>query len=1197
MEFTDLVLLCFLIFTSASPAIANSIHGCGGFVEATSSLIKAGKASDAKFDASDAKFDYSHITVELQTVDGLVKDRTQCAPNGYYFIPVYDKGSFVVTVKGPDGWSWNPARVPVIVDQNGCNADADINFQLTGFVLSGKVRGAVGGKSCSSKHVGPSNVKVELLSPDSALISSVLTSESGHYSFKNVMPGMYHLRASHPNMDVKLEGTPQVELGFGNAIVDDIFFVAGYDIRGSVVAQGNPILGVHIYLYSDDVLTVNCPHDQTSAPGRNVALCHAISDENGVFTFSSIPCGEYELVPYYKGENTVFDILPPSIMVSVEHHDVLVDQKFQVTGFSVGGRVIDGFGSGISGVKILLDGTQKAITDSQGYYKLDQVTSKKYSIVAIKDHYKFRDLDDFLVLPSMAAVADIEALTYDLCGVVHLIDKSQKVKVALTHGPVNPQLKSISEGGRFCFQVPVGEYRLSALAANPQDSASLLFSPPYIDLLVKGPVVNVEFHQALVNVHGTVQCKDKCSSAITVSLISQVRGSGDRRSMAIRGETGDFSFHDLLPGKYQLEIKHNASLFEDDWCWEQNIIDLDLGPENMEGISFIQKGYWMTIVSTHDVDASIQHPDSSSTNLQIKSGSQRLCVESPGLHELHFVDSCILFGSSSLTFDTLNPMSIHLTGEKYLVSGEIHIQSSILDDPVGLANYLVVDIFNEEDAVVDSVKTTFIQNGSDQVAVYKYQIWSVLGKQLKFVPRDTRATQKRILFYPRKRHVSVLNDGCQAAVTPISGRPGKYIEGSVSPATSNVDIHILAQGSSENALLKKGDLAMETRTAADGSFIAGPLYDDTDYSVEALKPGYHLKAIGANTFSCQKLGQISIRIFPMEPENELFPPVLLSLSGDDGYRNNTVASAGGSFIFTDLFPGNFYLRPLLKEYSFSPSAEAIKLGSGEHKEVIFHATRVAYSVLGTVSLLSGLPKEGVYLEARSDTKGYYEEARSDSFGRYRLRGLLPHTSYSVKVVNKYNNGPLGIERTSPEHVVLDIGTEDITGMDFVVFERPEVTILSGHVEGNNLEELQPHLLVEVRSASDPVKVVSAFPLPLSYFFEIRDLPKGKFLLQLASQLSPATYKFDAAILEVDIDEGSHIHVGPLGYQMEEYRQKQEISPAPVFPLVAVAAVIAFFIGISRMKDLYQAVLGAKTFASNAVAGRKDGRKLVTKRRL
>lgn len=29
----------------------------------------------------------------------------------------------------------------------------------------------------------------------------------------------------------------QVNLGFGNALVDDIFFVSGYDIRGSVMSQ------------------------------------------------------------------------------------------------------------------------------------------------------------------------------------------------------------------------------------------------------------------------------------------------------------------------------------------------------------------------------------------------------------------------------------------------------------------------------------------------------------------------------------------------------------------------------------------------------------------------------------------------------------------------------------------------------------------------------------------------------------------------------------------------------------------------------------------------------------------------------------------------------------------------------------------------------------------------------------------------
>lgn len=29
----------------------------------------------------------------------------------------------------------------------------------------------------------------------------------------------------------------QVELGFGNGVVDDIFYASGYDIRGYVVAQ------------------------------------------------------------------------------------------------------------------------------------------------------------------------------------------------------------------------------------------------------------------------------------------------------------------------------------------------------------------------------------------------------------------------------------------------------------------------------------------------------------------------------------------------------------------------------------------------------------------------------------------------------------------------------------------------------------------------------------------------------------------------------------------------------------------------------------------------------------------------------------------------------------------------------------------------------------------------------------------------
>lgn len=50
-----------------------------------------------------------------------------------------------------------------------------------------------------------------------------------------------------------------MELGFGNMVVDDIFYVPSYDMDGLVVSQGSPILGVHVYLYSDDVHEVKCP--------------------------------------------------------------------------------------------------------------------------------------------------------------------------------------------------------------------------------------------------------------------------------------------------------------------------------------------------------------------------------------------------------------------------------------------------------------------------------------------------------------------------------------------------------------------------------------------------------------------------------------------------------------------------------------------------------------------------------------------------------------------------------------------------------------------------------------------------------------------------------------------------------------------------------------------------------------------------
>lgn len=81
---------------------------------------------------------------------------------------------------------------------------------------------------------------------------------------------------------------------------------------------------------------------------------------------------------------------------------------------------------------------------------------------------------------------------------------------------------------------------------------------------------------------------------------------------------------------------------------------------------------------------------------------------------------------------------------------------------------------------------------------------------------------------------------------------------------------------------------------------------------------------------------------------------------------------------------------------------------------------VLCSAMGKVTLLSGQPKEDVLIEARSESEGFYEEATTDKIGNFRLRGLIPDTTYLVRVVSKETPGVVPIERSSPEYISIDV---------------------------------------------------------------------------------------------------------------------------------------------------------------------------------
>ena len=52
--------------------------------------------------------------MKLYTKQGSLKYQTDCAPNnGYYMIPVYDKGEYVLKVEPPPGWTFGKNTVHV----------------------------------------------------------------------------------------------------------------------------------------------------------------------------------------------------------------------------------------------------------------------------------------------------------------------------------------------------------------------------------------------------------------------------------------------------------------------------------------------------------------------------------------------------------------------------------------------------------------------------------------------------------------------------------------------------------------------------------------------------------------------------------------------------------------------------------------------------------------------------------------------------------------------------------------------------------------------------------------------------------------------------------------------------------------------------------------------------------------------------
>eukprot|EP01132_Coremiostelium_polycephalum_P008344 gene8344-10249_t len=1114
---------------------------------------------------------YDNIKIKLiSTLDNRIKEQTDCSPNGYYFLPIYDKGDYYFEIEGPEGWNFESNRIKKSINKKEeCNED--INFILSGFRVEGYAKGD---GECLDNKKGLQSIKVELFSSDGKqLIQTTETSSDGHYTFENVVPGSYVIVGSHPDWYISNQKL-QVLFEWGNLMVSEPIIVNGFSVSGSIFNGNDPVGDVVFNLYSNSVNQIkNCsPKSKINYKGLK-QICSINSDKSGKFEFKNVPCGKYLVVPEFQDEHTKYDIAPSEYDLKVlTAGGMQISNRFEIMGFSVSGKVVDHSNQGIPDVTILVNGKVRATTNANGTYTLlEQVSASTINIEAKKEHMTFGPINNYRMTATNPVIPPIHADTYHLCGKVVVPSPPPEVKVnpreislQSSNGNGNAEIKektTTDANGKFCFDVKPGTYTVSVSLSPSEKSKGLQFaSLTATTTITNKPQLEILFNQVRASLFGKINplhpiTDDKVPTGLEIKVSSVSRPSEQPINVVpvIKSATGEigFSVRDILPGTYKVQVLNL------NWCWKDNVVskEIELYGTDKKNVEFTQSGYGIDIIAPNSLVSSTHSHGGSSKTDQLKQGPNRFCFAEKGNHKFEF-KSCFKLNRDSYEFNThekssTTPRKIDLYIEKYILSGSIVTKKETNDT-------IVVQVFTKNsDKPLDQIK---VVKSSDEKNRYTYQYTTGLDQQeLEFRPKITSKNSDHLMFYPSSRvYNPVVNfDQCPSPIQEIQSRSGLFISGTVLPGIDGVEIKAFNSDD-------KNDNAVQTvLSGSDGRFKLGPLYDDQEYVIKASKPGFHFKKDSkSNDFVAVQLGSVIITVRDSQSK-EPVQGVFVSLSSD-AYRQTLVTPQQGDLHFQSIFPGTYFMKSFLKEYSLSPSSETIEVAEGKPLTIEILATRTAFSVLGSVSSLNGQLLSLVTVQAIRSDGSVLEESQSDEHGIYRLRGLSPKETYTIVVKDDK------IEKSSPPLYRVTPGKENVNNINFIVFQQQTTFDLTGHINvdltSSKLSRTDiPSLKVNIYNERDGslYRSIEMTADESSNFFDFGALPKSNTYLLRVEQDSLkkkfSSLGFSTTPKELSINPSatpgkSYDHVS-LSISYYKSATSQDSESVPVAGLIFFAIVV------------------------------------------
>ncbi|XP_073255709.1 BOS complex subunit NOMO3-like [Porites lutea] len=1141
-----------LAFSHRFLARADDVVGCGGFVQ------------------SEVEINYSLVQMKLLTKQGIIKSQTECAPNnGYFLIPLYDKGTFVLKIEPPVGWSFDPSSVELNIDgsTDKCSKGEDINFIFTGFTLSGKV-------ISKGREIGPAGVEISLHVTSGDKERKTVTTDGGFFSFARVMPGKYQVKASHASWSFENAET-EVVVKSGNVNVVDKMIVSGYDVKGHVLSDGEPIQDVGFLLFSKTVTQKNLPgcEEIPSDVIENIRkktdidtpLCRVKSGVDGLFVFPSVPSGEYTLVPYYQGELITFDVVPSKLTFSVNYKSVVLKTPFQVHGFSVTGHILTPEGQGIGDVSISAGEGLTATTTAEGVYVLNNVTAGGYTIQANKENYFFNPIK-VQVTPNTPRLPVISPFAYHLCGklkfdvfppgVTQLKGRKMILQTEGASIATRSMSTSVDANGAFCFKVAAGVHSIQPIITLQEVNAGLALTPKeQVVTVTSGPVLGITFSQFRATVTGSVKCIGGSCAGVSVSLQSVSNPSLPKLDTKVSG--GSFVFKDVFPGHYK------ATVLEESWCWQNETLELQVSETDTSDLQFVQSGYILKCILSHNITLFFSQGSGKDNKdfFDLQKGTNTFCLKEPGVYNL-IPRSCHQFDQEVFIYNTSAPSVLTLTAVKHLLSGVIKTLTETNDITVNIRSLKSKEVTTIGPLKLETQKQ---EQGGDpskrkqkdvkQELLYNFSHWGRRGEEFEVNP-----TSSELLFYPPSRVVTV-SDDCPAAWAEFEGRQGVFIEGQVTPPLSGVEIVISSAGDRAMPNIK-------VQTDNKGKYRVGPLHGGIEYSLTASKAGYALSPLTEKKgdFQALKLGRIDIQV--TDENDQPLPAVLLSLSASQ-FRSNNFSLENGTMVFANLGPGQYFFRPMLKEYVFSPASQVIDVGEGSTVQLQVKGKRVAFSCFGFVSSLNGEPEKGIAVEAigLESCESFQEETVSDDEGQYRLRGLQPGCIYRVRV--KTGDSNPHIERASPSFIDIQVSGSDLRNVNMIAFRHVNQFEITGNVFTDR--QFLSTLKVTLSPENNPDTPMFTTPVGVSSYFQFPPIPNDGmvYIVRLVSSLSTVNYQYTRPESTVTAT-GVRAHV-PFNFEPQPRKAEPEPSQGSFLTLPLLVVLILLVVNHNKVIPVLQQV--------------------------